>query len=229
MRYRGSRAGTVVLALVLATGFSTDVRIGAQGKALVPDLAKVATGQGWKVVGRTATAVEEDGRKGVRFDEQPSAGVAWLVGADFGDGVIDVDLKGQNVPQRSFLGMAFRLVDEETYDAVYFRPFNFKNPAELNRSHGVQYISHPVHTWQKLRADTPGVYEHAVEPVPDPDGWFHARLVVTGSRVQVYVNDASAPSLTVETLNDRRGGPVGLWVGNGSGGAFANLTITPAR
>ena len=200
----------------------------AQRAAIVPDLAKAAAGSGWTIRNRTVSAVDEDGRKGVRLDERPEAGLAWVEGIDFTDGVIEVDLKGQNVVQRSFLGIAFRVVDGETYDAIYFRPFNFTHENELNRSHGVQYISHPVHTWSKLRTDTPGRYEHAVAPVPDPDRWFHARIVVAGSRVQVFVNDATEPCLSVETLSTPRGGPVGLWVGNGSGGAFANLRITPS-
>jgi hypothetical protein len=32
----------------------------------------------------------------------------------------------------------------------------------------------------------------------------------------------------VNLLNDRKKGLAGLWVGNGSGGDFANLTIIPA-
>jgi len=32
----------------------------------------------------------------------------------------------------------------------------------------------------------------------------------------------------VNLLNDRKKGLVGLWVGNNSGGDFANLTIIPA-
>jgi hypothetical protein len=65
--------------------------------------------------------------------------------------------------------------------------------------------------------------------VPEPDGWFHARVVVAGSKVEVFVNDASEPSLRVETLTARRTGLAGLWVGNGSDGTFANLKITPTR
>jgi len=44
----------------------------------------------------------------------------------------------------------------------------------------------------------------------------------------VYVEHAATPSLAVNTLAGRKTGLVGLWVGNGSGGDFANLTIAPA-
>jgi hypothetical protein len=211
----------------------------AQDKAIAPDLSQVAAGSGWKVVGRKAGVFEADGRKagvfeadgrkGIHLDEGPGDGLASLEGFEFADGVIEIDLKGRNVPQASFLGVAFRVADEKTNEAIYFRPFNFKHPNELNRSHGVQYISQPVNTWQKLRTEHPAVYEKPVNPVPEPDGWFHARIVVAGSRVQVFVNDASEPCLRAETLNERRSGRIGLWVGNGSDGTFANLKITPSR
>jgi hypothetical protein len=93
----------------------------------------------------------------------------------------------------------------------------------------VQYISHPENTWQKLRNEHPGAYEKPVNPVPEPDSWFHARVVVAGPKVEVFVNDASEPSLRVEALTTRRSGRIGLWVGNGSDGTFANLKITPSR
>jgi hypothetical protein len=67
-----------------------------------------------------------------------------------------------------------------------------------------------------------------VNPVPDPNGWFHARIVIASPKVSVFVADAKEPSLVVNQLSDRRKGLVGLWVGNNSGGDFANLTIIPA-
>lgn len=200
-----------------------------QGKVIAPDLTQIAAGKGWKLAGRKASIVEAEGRRGIRLDAGPGVGIAWLEDSEFTEGIIDVDLKGRNVPQASFIGVAFRVVDQETHDAIYFRPFNFKSPNELNRSHGVQYISHPAYTWQTLRAEKPGVYENQVNPVPEPDGWFHARIVIAGSGIQVFVNEMSSPCLTVETLSERKSGRVGLWVGNGSDGSFANLRITPSR
>ena len=54
------------------------------------------------------------------------------------------------------------------------------------------------------------------------------RIVVASPSVKVYVNDANEPSLVVGQLSDRKKGLLGLWVGNTSGGDFANLRITPA-
>ena len=59
----------------------------------------------------------------------------------------------------------------------------------------MQYVSHPANTWQKLRAERPGQFESAIEPPPDPNGWFHARIVLANGKVEVYVNGAAKPSL----------------------------------
>ena len=81
---------------------------------------------------------------------------------------------------------------------------------------------------KRLRNEHPGKYENTVEPAPDPTSWVHARIVVAYPKITVFVNNAEAPSLEVEQLSDRKSGWVGFWVGNGSGGDFANLKISPA-
>jgi hypothetical protein len=151
-----------------------------------------------------------------------------LNGIEFSNGVIEFDVKGKNVVQQSFVGVAFHGQDEKTFDAVYFRPFNFKNPDTARRQRAVQYISMPGYPWEKLRETHPGKYENNVDPVPNPDGWFHAKVVVNNKRVSVFVNNASKPSLEVDKLSNSTKGGVALWVGNNSGGSFANLTITPS-
>lgn len=221
---KGAAPFQIILCLLLAATAAY-----GQSKPSDPDLTKIAEGKGWKLVNREATVVEDGGKRAIRFDEKTGQGLAWLEGSDFTDGVIEVDIKGKNVLQRSFVGVAFRGVDEKTHDAVYFRPFNFKSEDPVRRIHAVQYVSHPTWTWQKLRTERNGIYEKAVNPVPNPDGWFHARIVVANRKISVYVNDAKEPGLVVDELTDRKGGLVGLWVGEGSGGMFANLKITPAK
>lgn len=210
-----------------AFGISSAARLSAQAKAIEPDLATLA-GKGLTVFNRTATSFADGPRKGARLSENQGDGVAFLPGATFGNGTIEIDLKGKDVQQQSFLGVAFHGVDAATYDAIYFRPFNFRTEDQARRIRAVQYVSHPTYPWQKLREDQPGRYERAVHPVPDPNGWFHARIVVASPKVSVFVNDGAQPSLVVDQLSARKNGLVGLWVGNGSGGDFANLKIVPA-
>jgi hypothetical protein len=151
-----------------------------------------------------------------------------LTGIEFTDGVIEFDALGQSEPpQSNFLGVAFRFIDEQTHDAVYFRPFNFRAADAERKIHAVQYISHPNYHWFDLRKDHPGCYEQPIVPAPDGDSWFHARIVIERPTVRVYVNAATEPSLVVQELSERTGGGIGLWVGPGQGGHFANLTVKP--
>ena len=99
--------------------------------------------------------------------------------------------------------------------------------ADLYRSHAVQYVAWPEHTWEKLRKAKPGVYESAVKPVPDPAGWFHTRIEVTKQKVKVWVDDGKEPCLTADRLANPAKGKVGLWV-DSKEGAFRNLIIRPA-
>ena len=197
-------------------------------KVLEPDLAKLAEGKGWTVTNRTVSVIDAGSVKGVRFDERPGAGIAWIDDYEFANGVIEFEVRGKNVPQQSFVGVAFHGSDVVTYDAVYFRPFNFKSEDPERRGHAVQYISQPTFTWQKLRSEHPGAYEQPVQPPPDPDAWFHVRIVVNSPKVSAFVNNAKQPSLLVEQLSARKKGRIGIWVGEGSGGDFANLRIIPA-
>lgn len=191
------------------------------------DLTEVGKSQRWKVVGREASVVEVKGKKALKLSEGPKMAVAWLDGYEFKNGVIEIDLLGRSQPvQGSFIGIAFRVVDAVTHDAVYFRPFNFRAADAERHSHAVQYASHPRWPWNKLRTEHPGEYERAIVPEPDGDEWFHVRVVVARPKVSVFVNDATAPCLVVNELSDRAAGSLGLWVGEGSGGHFANLKVT---
>src|SRR5688572_304273 len=194
----------VVVALV------TPFRIAGQKKAIEPDLAVLADGKGLNASRRTISRLTDGARKGVRLSEAEGEGPAYLPGIEFGDGTIELDMKGKDVQGASFIGVAFHGVDGTTYDAIYFRPFNFKTDDQARVLRAVQYISHPAHPWQKLRAEKPGQYEKPVKPVPDPNGWFHARVVVASPKVSVYVADANEPCLTVSQLSDRRKGLVGV-------------------
>ncbi|HEY1340595.1 MAG TPA: family 16 glycoside hydrolase [Bryobacteraceae bacterium] len=193
------------------------------------DLTAVGKDPKWKIAGRTASVADVKGKHALKISEGPGMGVAWLDGYDFGNGTIEVDMLGRSQPvQGSFLGIVFRVVDEQTHDSVYFRPFNFRAADPVRHEHAVQYVSHPQWSWQPLRTQHPGEYEKAIVPEPDGDEWFHARVVVERPNVTVFVNGGSQPVLTVKELSERSRGSVGLWVGEGSGGHFANLRVTRA-
>ena len=190
------------------------------------NLAAVGTDPHWKVFGRTAAVVDIKGKHAVKLSEAPGMGVVWLDTSDFADGTIEADILGRSQPvQGSFVGIALRVVDGQTHDAVYFRPFNFRATDSTRHAHAVQYVSEPEWTWQRLRSERPGLYEKPVLPEPDGDEWFHVRIEVARPRIRVFVNNAATPSLVVDELSTRTHGPIGLWVGEGSGGYFANVQV----
>src|SRR6266487_2108668 len=192
-----------------------------QAQTIKPDLQDLSK---WNIINRKVEAVNEDGKKAIRFNEVPNDGLLILKGIEFSNGTIEFDVKGRNVVQQSFVGIAFHGQDEKTYDAVYLRPFNFMNPDTIRRPRSVQYVSMPEYPWEKLRETYAGKYENRVNPVPDPDGWFHVKIVVDGKKVSAFVNNAQSPSLQVEKLSNTKTGSLALWVGDNSGGSFANLT-----
>jgi hypothetical protein len=201
-------------------------------QAVSPDLGKIAGGKGWTAHNATAEALEVEGKSAVRLKAtaDSATGIAGLViadGVEFTTGVIEIDLKGRTI-RPSFLGVAFNAADEKTFEAVYFRPFNFNAGGEF-KSRAVQYIAWPEHTWEELRRNRPGKFEGPVSSVPKGDKWFHARIVVETKRVRVYVNGTKEPCLTVERLAEgRTGRAVGLFVDSGDG-LYANLKFVPTK
>ncbi len=201
------RRDFVISTFAYAVALSSASRILCQTKALQPDLAQLAESKRLKVFNRNVSRLNDAAKKGVRLSESQAMGLAYLEGIEFSNGAIECDLRGKDVQGQSFVGVAFHGLDGNAYDAIYF---------------------HPTYTWQKLRAEQPGKYEQAVNPVPDPNAWFRVRVVVASPKVSVFVKDATEPGLVVNQLSDRKKGLVGLWVGNNSAGDFANFKIVPA-
>ena len=178
---------------------------------------------------RQISQFSEKDKRGIHISKNENDGIVWLKDIEFSNGIIELDIRGKNVFQQSFVGIAFHGVDNKTLDAVYFRPFNFQSDDPVRKIHAVQYVSHPGNTWSILREKQNGKYEKAIIPSTGGDEWFHAKIVIQYPKVIVYVNGNPEPSLSVDQLNNRKTGKIGLWVGNNSDGDFANLQITFAN
>jgi hypothetical protein len=205
----------------------------ADDKHVAPDLSKVDDANAWKLINGHATVTNEEGKPVVHLNPiggntagKSNNAFALLQGIAFEAGVSEVDLKGNAPPASSFLGIAFNVEDENHFEAVYFRPFNFTRDGATD--HAVQYVAHPDHPWKELREHQPGIYEAKVDPVPDPTGWFHARIVITRDKVSitvsVSVNDHKSPCLVVDRLNAPKSATIGLFV-DSQRGAFRDLRI----
>ena len=125
--------------------------------------------------------------------------------------------------------MAFRVgSDAARFEYFYLRPTNGRADDQVRRNHSVQYASHPDYPWQRLRKEEPEKYESYVDL--EPGVWTKMRIVVSGRTAKLYVNSAAQPGLIVNDLklgSGEAGGGIALWIGPGTVGHFANLTITP--
>ena len=188
--------------------------------------SQLKTTADFKVHNRELTIANENGISVMHLNEADNDGVAWLTGAKFINGNIELDIKGKDLLQHSFVGVAFHGVNDFTFDCIYFRPFNFEAVDPVRKVHAVQYISLPKYDWELLRTKFPGKYEKGLATPPDPNRWFHARINVNGKKIRVFVNGESTPSLEVEQIVPADGSMIGFWVGNTSGGDFKNLKIS---
>jgi len=178
-----------------------------------------------KSVNREIKIVQNDSGAYLKILENKKEGIVWLPIRDFENGTIEIEMRGKDVFQRSFIGIAFHGTDDTHYDAVYCRPFNFFAKDSVRRIHAVQYISHPDFTWEKLRKEKNTVFEKEIINPPNPNDWFTMKLSVSSTNVKVYINGAKQPSLAVEKLKNRARGKIGLFTADSSGGDFKIIEI----
>jgi hypothetical protein len=160
-----------------------------------------------------------------------SDGFAMIKGTHFHNGTIDLDVAGApekaaGAGARGFIGVNFRMqADGAHWENLYIRPTNGRADDQLRRNHATQYTSHPDWPWERLRKDTPGMYESYADMVPGE--WTHLHIVVHGTEASLYVGGATQPCLLVHDLKlGDVGGPIALWIGPGTGGYFRNVQLT---
>ena len=194
-------------------------------KTKMVDLYKLHSKEKLSVVNREIKSVEENGKKFVRVSEAQGEGIVWLPVKNFKKGKLEIEMRGKDVLQRSFIGVVFHAQNDSTFDAVYCRPFNFFAKDSVRRIHAVQYISHPEYTWQVLRNTRNAEFEKEIISPPDPNSWFNMTVEIDDKSVKTYINKASQPSLVVDKLTKVKNGKIGIFVGSGSGGDFSIVRI----
>ncbi|MCD8739308.1 hypothetical protein LT679_01730 [Mucilaginibacter roseus] len=197
--------------------------LGQNGQTIkIADLYKKAR---LRAVNRDIANVQSNDGTYLNVSESKKEGIVWLPFKDFQNGTIEVEMRGKDVFQRSFIGIAFHGQDDITYDAVYCRPFNFFSADSVRRIHAVQYISQPDFTWERLRKEKNAMFEKEIVDPPDPNGWFTLKLVVDNGTVKAYINNAAEASLVVQKLNDRTWGKIGVFTADSSGGDFKTIKV----
>jgi hypothetical protein len=156
--------------------------------------------------------------------------MAWLP-IDFGDGTIEVDVASDLAPDapgyaRGFVGLAFRIDAAGRFESIYLRPTNSQADDQVRRNHSIQYAAYPDYRFDRLRREEPEKYETYADIATGR--WIHMRLVVTGSKATLYLDDKVSPAFLVQDLKlwpGQRGG-VGVWIESGTVAHFRDLKIT---
>ena len=174
------------------------------------------------------------GRSAVQVIAAPMAAnatsYALIKDVSFRDGTIEVDLAGQpaadaSAGARGFIGIAFRLQGDGSYEYIYLRPTNGRADDQVRRNHSTQYSSYPDFGFDRSRQEAPEKYESYVDL--QPGVWTKYKIEVEGRKARLYVNGAEQPCLIVNDLKlEPRDGGVALWVGPGTEGYFSNLKIS---
>ena len=141
-----------------------------------------------------------------------NSGHAVLKGITFSNGTIEFDV---NTIGRGAPGIAFREQDEKNFELVYLRP----DPACPAFHACIQYTpqTHGVLLWDLFP-------QYQTRAALRENGWNHIKMVVSGRRMNVFVNDAASPTLEVGRLEgDAMKGGLHLE----GPGTFANIVITP--
>jgi Domain of Unknown Function (DUF1080) len=156
--------------------------------------------------------------------------IAIVTGPDFKDGTIELDVAGAprtGAPEsmRGFIGVAFRVQEQGPKgEYFYLRPTNARCDDQLRRNHSTQYVSTPDYPWERLRKESPGVYESYVDL--DTGVWTKMKIVVSGTKAQLFVNGSDQPSLIVNDLKlGETHGQIGLWAHTTTEAYFSNLTV----
>jgi hypothetical protein len=141
-----------------------------------------------------------------------NSGDALLKDITFNDGTIEFDV---NTIGRGAPGIAFRQQDESNFELLYLRP----DPACPAFHACMQYApqTHGVLLWDLFP-------QYQTRAPLRENGWNHIKMVVSGRRMNVFVNDVLRPTLEVGRLEgDMLKGGLRLQ----GPGTFANMVITP--
>jgi hypothetical protein len=163
------------------------------------------------------------------FDEPT---FALIKSVQFSNGVIEAKVLSRLLPNapemaRGFIGIAFRINDSsQKFESIYLRPTNGRAENQLRRNRSIQYFSYPAYKFERLRKEAPGEYETYADM--GLNEWIQLKIIVNGSKAQLFLNNSKQPALIVNDLKlgSNASGAIGLWVDVGTEGFFSDVKIT---
>jgi hypothetical protein len=180
----------------------------------LPRITEVVNGSAKRVTYRGRPALQLVPSAEALGKETSMLGI--LDGPEFTDGTIEIDVAGAPradafADARGFIGIPFRTGEHGAWSEVfYLRPTNGRAEDQLRRNHSVQYVSDPEYPWNRLRQESPGVYESYADL--EPGAWTRMKIVVQRKTARLYVNGAPQPVLVVNDLKHGDApGHIALW------------------
>lgn len=178
------------------------------------------TADRWEAPSERAEFITHRGIPSVKVTASPEAlfaeqGQVVLKDLLFTDGTITFDVE---LTDFFLTAVYFRRQNAENAEVFYLRTYRAGDPTGPD---AVQYtaVTKGVALWDlHPRYQGPAAITK--------EGWNHIKLVVSGERMRVYVNDMGSPALTIPQLAGDAG-PGGLAFEGG--GIFANLVVTPGE
>lgn len=208
-RWLGGAVAVMMSAVVMAGAQSARTAVGPAGQGWVVDLPALAGN--------------------VKFEPFLGRDAMWLksnthvvkAGLDLRDGTIEFDLAPMD--QGDFAAITFRRASFADHENIYLRLRRSGDFMALQYAPRVKGSS----TWQLYR-------DFSVEANWPRNQWTHVRVELRGSKMDVYVGNATTPALSVPRLrNGTTGGEVGFWARVNDrpeawAAAISNLQIRPS-
>lgn len=166
------------------------------------------TADQWKTVIGTPEFKEYKGKPALVFDKE---GIVSVNGLTFTNGTVEFDVE----PAGMGAGLGFRMQGLRSLEFLYFRP-------KADCATAPDCVQYAPFTREVLLWDMFPQYQ-APAPVRLNE-WNHVKMVISGRRMNLFVNGATTPTLAIGSLEgDTQQGELAL-IGPG---AFANFTVTP--
>ena len=160
----------------------------------------------WSTVFGTPEFKEHKGKAAIVFAQEGGVSLNDLL---FKDGTVEFDVDATAMGA----GLAFRMQGRQSLELLYFRP----QPNCANAPDCVQYapFAREILLWD--------MFPQYQGPAPfRQNDWNHVKVVISGRRMNLFVNGATTPTLAVGSLEgDTQEGQLALL----GPGAFANFTV----
>jgi hypothetical protein len=220
----------------LFAGFLTVALASFAQTSTTPTKLRLDSLDGLEVVNGKAEITTYNGRRALHLlpvpgqDVGDNSMIAVVTASGFKNGTIEAEVAGTPrvgapADSRGFIGVMFRVQDHGARgENIYLRPTNGRADDQLRRNHSTQYESVPDFPWYRLRKENPGVYESYVDL--QAGAWTRIKIVVSGTKAQLFVNGADQPCLVVNDLKlGDSHGQIALWAHSSTDGYFSNLTV----